>query len=142
MVFKINQSLVADTYVLKSGTKALYWDGTAWQYPGFNNLYVNGQLGIINDQMVDDWVHVTLTSSSKINAGDAIYVGADNTGANQMDITLGLFTMAAYVFDAGDVEVEYETLVGFPEEVVAVDTLSFNVIDYGLQAYNYSFQTA
>jgi hypothetical protein len=142
MVFKINQSLVADTYVLKSGTKALYWDGTEWQYPGFNNIYVNGKPGIINDQMVDDWVHVTLTSSSKINAGDAIYVGADNTGAKQMDITLGLFTMAAYVFDAGDVEVEYETLVGFPEEVVAVDTLSFNVIDYGLQAYNYSFQTA
>lgn len=142
MLIKINEALSGTKYILKSGTKALYWDGSAWQYPGFNNIYVNGQSGIIQDQMVDDWVHIVLTSTSKINAGEAVFIGADNLGANQTDVTLGILTMAAYVFDAGDIENEYEALVGFPEEVLATDNLSFNVIDYGLRAYNYSAQTA
>lgn len=142
LAFKINEPLTGTKYILKSGSKSLYYDGTTWQYPGFNNIYVNGQPGLNSQAMTEDWVHVVLTSTSKIDAGTAIYLGADNLGANHTDITLGLATLAAYVFDANDVENEYEMLVGVPQEVIAEDTLSFNIIDYGLKAYNFAYQTA
>ena len=142
IIFKLNEALTGTKYILKSGTKALYWDGTAWQYPGFNNIYINGQSGVNATAMTDDWVHVILTSTSKIDAGTAIYVGADNTGANQTDITLGAFAMAAYTLDAFDAETEYETFVGYPEQTVATENFTLQVFDYGLQAYNYSVNRA
>jgi hypothetical protein len=92
--------------------------------------------------MINDWVHVVLTSGSKINAANDIYVGSDDTGANQTDITLGLFAMAAYTLDAFDAETEYEVLVGYPQESLALEQFSFNVIDYGLTPYKVAWQRA
>lgn len=142
LMFKINEPLVGTKYILKSGTKAFYFDGTQWQHTGFNNVYVNGQPGIDNQAMINDWVHVVLTSTSKIDAGANIYVGSDNTSTNQTDITLGSFAMAAYTLDQKDAEMEYETFVGYPIESIAVENVQFQIIDYGLQAYNYAINRA
>jgi len=142
IVFKLNGSLPTNGYILKSGTKSLYWDGTAWQYPGFTKMYVNGKESFDNQAMINDWVHVVLTSGSKINAANDIYIGSDDTGANQTDITLGLFAMAAYTLDAFDAETEYEVLVGYPQESLALEQVSFNVIDYGLTPYKVAWQRA
>jgi hypothetical protein len=142
LVFKINEPLVANKYILESGSKSLYWDGSAWQHPGFSKMYVNGQETFDNQAMVNDWVHVVLTSTSKINAGTDIYVGADDAGANQTDITLGLFAMAAYTLDQFDAETEYEVLVGYPQEGLGQEQVSFNIIDYGLIPYKVAWQTA
>lgn len=142
MAFKINEPLTAGMYILKSGTKELYWDGTQWQYPGFNNIYVNGQAIYDNQEFVNDWVYVTLTSTSKIDAGNSIYIGADASGNNQIDMTLGAFAMAAYTLDAFDAETEYEVFVGFPREDLVEDTISLNVIDYGLTAHRFALQRA
>jgi len=92
--------------------------------------------------MLDDWVHIALTSTSKINAGDYIYVGSDDAGANQLDITLGAFSMAAYVLDATDIENEYEMFIGYPQEELFTDTVMLNSIDIGLIPYQVSWQTA
>jgi len=142
LVFKINEPLVANKYILESGSKSLYWDGSVWQHPGFSKMYVNGQETFDNQAMVNDWVHVVLTSTSKINAGTDIYVGADDAGANQTDITLGLFAMAAYTLDQFDAETEYEVLVGYPQEGLGQEQVSFNIIDYGLIPYKVAWQTA
>jgi len=142
LVFKINEPLSANKYILQSGSKSLYWNGTAWQYPGFNNIYVNGQSSFDNEAMVDDWVHVVLTSTSKIDAGNLIYIGADSTGGNQTDLTLGSLAMAAYTLDAFDAETEYEVFVGFPQEGLVSDTVEFNIIDYGLTPYRFALQRA
>ena len=142
IVFKINEPLSANKYILESGSKSLYWDGTAWQYPGFSKMYVNGQESFNNQAMINDWVHVVLTSTSKINAGSSIYVGSDDAGANQTDITLGLFAMAAYTLDQFDAETEYEVLVGYPQESLGEEQISFNIIDYGLTPYRVAWQRA
>jgi hypothetical protein len=142
IVFKINEPLSANKYILESGSKSLYWDGSAWQYPGFSKMYVNGQESFNNQAMINDWVHVVLTSTSKINAGSSIYVGSDDAGANQTDITLGLFAMAAYTLDQFDAETEYEVLVGYPQESLGEEQISFNIIDYGLTPYLVAWQRA
>ena len=142
MILKINEPLTSGKYILESGSKSLYWDGTAWQYPGFSSMYVNGQSTFDNKAMIDDWVHISLTSTSKINAGDYIYVGSDDAGANQLNITLGAFSMASYVLDPSDVENEYEMFVGYPQEELFTDTVSLNSIDIGLIPYQVAWQTA
>jgi hypothetical protein len=142
IVFKLNGTLPTNGYILKSGTKSLYWNGTSWQYPGFTKMYVNGKESFDNQAMINDWVHIVLTSGSKINAGNDIYIGSDDAGANQTDMTLGLFAMAAYTLDAFDAETEYEVLVGYPQESLALEQVSFNVIDYGLTPYKVAWQRA
>lgn len=142
LVFKINEPLAANKYILESGSKSFYWDGTAWQHPGFSKMYVNGKESFDNQAMLSDWVHVVLTSTSKINAGADIYIGADDAGANQTDITLGLFAMAAYTLDAFDAETEYEVLVGYPQEGLGMEQISFNIIDYGMIPYKVAWQRA
>ena len=142
LAFKINEPLTAGKYILKSGTKELYWDGSQWVHTGFNEMYVNGQSNYEDEAFLDDWVYVTLTSTSKINAGDNIYIGADASGNNQTDITLGAFAMAAYTLDQYDAETEYEVFVGFPQEDIVTDTIQLNVIDYGLIPHRFAFQRA
>ena len=140
MLIKINEALSANKYILQSGTKSLYFDGTQWQHPGFNKMYVNGVESFTNEHMLNDWVHIVLTSTSKIDAGNNIYVGSNSSGSNQIDINLGAFSMAAYVLDAADVENEYEMLTGKPQESISTDQVSFNIIDYGATPYRFSFQ--
>ena len=137
LVFKINEVLSGTKYVLKNGTKEFYYNGSTWEYPGFSAIYVNGKPGMEALDMVGDWVHVALTSGTKIDSGSPIYIGANNSGGNQLDMTLGSFAMAAYTLDAEDVETEYETFVGYPEESVATENVTLQVIDYGLQSYNF-----
>ena len=142
IVFKINEALSGTKYIIQSGSKALYWDGSSWQFPGFNKMYVNGIEAFDNQAMVGDWVHVVLTSTSKINAGTDIYVGSDSAGANQTDLTLGAFAMAAYVLDQYDVNTEYESFTGYPQESLVTDNIGLEIIDYGLIPYRYALQRA
>ena len=142
MLIKINAPLVANNHILKSGQKSLFWNGTAWSYPGFTKMYVNGSETFNNQAMINDWVHIVLTSDTRIAAGNDIYVGSDLTGSNQTDLTMGIFTMAPYILDAKDVETEYEILVGYPQEVVSTDTATFNILDYGLIPYQVAWQRA
>ena len=142
MVIKLNEPLTANKYILQSGSKSVYWDGTAWQYPGFTNMYVNGYSSFQNRAMIGDWAHIALTSTSKINAGTDIYVGSDSNGSNGIDMTVGAFSMAAYTFDSEDVENEFEMFTGRPQESIALDNLSFTVTDYGMIPYRIGFQTA
>ena len=140
IVFKINEPLSGTKYILQSGSKSLHWDGSAWQYPGFNKMYVNGSETFDNQAMIGDWVHVVLTSTSKINAGTDVYVGSDSAGANQTDLSLGVFAMAAYVLDQYDVETEYESFTGYPQESLVTDNIGLEIIDYGLIPYRYALQ--
>jgi len=142
ITFKINESLTGTKYIFDSGSKSLYWDGTSWQHPGFSAMYVNGQLAFDDAAMVDDWVHVVLTSTSKINAGTNIYIGSNASGANQTDMNLGIFSMAAYSVDQADAENEYEMLVGTPHEDLALDNITFQMFDYGLTPYKVAWQKA
>jgi hypothetical protein len=142
MLIKINSSLVTNNHILKSGQKSLYWNGTSWAHPGFTKMYVNGSETFNNQAMINDWVHIVLTSDTRIAAGNDIYVGSDLTGSNQTDLTMGIFTMAPYILDAKDVETEYEILVGYPQEVVSTDTATFNILDYGLIPYQVAWQRA
>ena len=140
MVIKINEPLSANKYILKSGQKALYWNGTSWVHTGFAKMYVNGVESFDNQAMINDWAHIVLTSDTRIAAGNDIYVGSDLSGDNQLDLTLGVFTMAPYILDSKDVETEYEMLVGYPQEVIATDTVTFNIADYGLISYQNVWQ--
>jgi hypothetical protein len=140
MVIKINEPLSANKHILKSGQKALYWNGTSWVSTGFTKMYVNGVEAFDNQAMINDWAHIVLTSDTRIAAGNDIYVGSDLNGANQLDLTLGVFTMAPYILDSKDVETEYEMLVGYPQEVIATDTVTFSIADYGLISYQNVWQ--
>jgi hypothetical protein len=142
MLIKINSSLLANSHILKSGQKSLYWNGTSWLHPGFTKMYVNGSESFDNQAMINDWVHIVLISDTRIAPGNSIYVGADLLGENQTDFSLGIFTMAPYILDDKDVETEYEILVGYPQEVVATDTATFSIIDYGLIPYQVAWQRA
>lgn len=142
IIFKLNESLSSNNYILATGSKSLYWNGTTWAHPGFSKMYVNGKESFSNNALLDDWVHVVLISDSRINSGDNIYIGSNTAGANQTDITLGLFAMAVYELDAQDVESEYEIMVGYPQESLSTDNIGFSIIDYGLKAYNISWQRA
>ena len=103
-------------------------------------MYVNGVESFDNQAMINDWAHIVLTSDTRIAAGNDIYVGSDLSGDNQLDLTLGVFTMAPYILDSKDVETEYEMLVGYPQEVIATDTVTFNIADYGLISYQNVWQ--
>jgi hypothetical protein len=50
--------------------------------------------------------------------------------------------MAAYTLDQFDAETEYEVLVGYPQEGLGQEQVSFNIIDYGLIPYKVAWQTA
>lgn len=128
-------------YDARTGASSrLYWTGTAWAGDAGTTYYVNGlptAAGSIS-LLSGHWYHIVAVLPA-VTTGNII-LGADNTGASQLPVRLGMFATYPTALSAAQIQDLYNSYLGISILSVA-DTSALDVEDDAepVKAYSYEW---